>query len=122
MAASDKAFGGLTPEQLAELKAEVKAELRAEAKISPKPEQNLERTNDWLEEYVTIELFKDGKDYKDDVFLAINGENVVIKRGMPVKVKRKFALLTESSLRQDIMANAYAEAAEREYRRNSANI
>ena len=122
MAASDKAFQGLTPEQLAELKAEVKAELRAEANINHKPVQNLERTNDWLEEYVTIELFKDGKDYKDDVYLAINGENVVIKRGMPVKVKRKFALLAESSRRQDIMANTYAEAAEREYRRNSANI
>ena len=30
---------------------------------------------------VEIELFRDNKDYKDDVFVAVNGESCVIARG-----------------------------------------
>ena len=30
------------------------------------------------EELVEIELFKDNKDYKDDVFVCVNGKNRVI--------------------------------------------
>ena len=44
----------------------------------------------YWEELVPVRLFKDGKDYKDDVFVSVNGENCVIKRGVDVMVKRKF--------------------------------
>ena len=40
---------------------------------------------------VEIELFRDNRDYKDDVFVAVNGESCVIARGKKVKVKKKFA-------------------------------
>jgi hypothetical protein len=52
-------------------------------------------------ELVEIELFKDNKDYKDDVFVAVNGESCIIKRGEKVKIKKKFARVLEQSRRQD---------------------
>ena len=63
-----------------------------------------------LEEYVEIELFKDNDRYKDDVFVSIGGENCVIKRGIPVKIKRKFALVLEQSHRQDMKTQEYIES------------
>ena len=53
-------------------------------------------------ELVEIELFKDNKDYKDDVFVAVNGETCNIKRGVKVKIKKKFAKVLEQSRRQDV--------------------
>ena len=50
-----------------------------------------------MEEYVTISLLKDNGKYKDDVFVAVNGENCAVQRGVPVRIKRKFAIqLTQS--------------------------
>ena len=40
---------------------------------------------------VEIELFRDNKDYKDNVFVAVNGESCVIARGRKVKIEKKFA-------------------------------
>ena len=51
---------------------------------------------------VEIELFRDNKDYKDNVFVAINGESCVIARGRKVKIKKKFADVIENSMKQDI--------------------
>lgn len=51
---------------------------------------------------VEIELFRDTKDYKDDVFVAVNGESCVIERGKKVKVKKKFADVIEQSMSQDL--------------------
>ncbi len=42
-------------------------------------------------EYVEIRLFKDGDKYKDDVLVGINGYMCRVKRGVPVKIKRRFA-------------------------------
>ena len=53
-------------------------------------------------EFVEIELFKDNKDYKDDVFVAVNGETCNIKRGEKVKIKKKFAKVLEQSKKQDL--------------------
>lgn len=54
----------------------------------------------WNEE-VEIQLFKDNGKYKDDVYVAVNGQNCLIQRGKPVKVKRKFAEVLKRSLEQD---------------------
>ena len=51
---------------------------------------------------VEIELFRDARDYKDDVFVAVNGESCVIARGRKVKVKKKFADVLTQSLSQDV--------------------
>ena len=54
----------------------------------------------WNEE-VEIQLFKDSGKYKDDVYVAVNGQNCLIQRGKPVRVKRKFAEVLRRSLEQD---------------------
>lgn len=54
------------------------------------------------EELVEVELFKDSGKYKDDVYVAVNGERVQIQRGVPVKIKKKFYKVLEASRKQDI--------------------
>ena len=51
---------------------------------------------------VEIEFFRDNKDYRDNVFVAVNGESCVIARGKKVKIKKKFADVIAQSMRQDI--------------------
>lgn len=51
---------------------------------------------------VEIELFRDNKDYKDNVFVAVNGESCVIARGKKVKIKKKFADIIALSMKQDV--------------------
>lgn len=69
------------------------------------------------EELVPVRLFKDNDKYKDDVFVAVNGERVQIKRGETVMVKRKFADVLEQSMKQD---TATANLIERESSRYEA--
>ncbi len=65
----------------------------------------------WLNEYVEVRLFKDNEKYKDDVYVAINGKNCVIRRGVWTRIRRKFALLLDQSEIQDLRT---AELMERE--------
>jgi len=67
------------------------------------------------EELVTIQLFKDNGRYKDDLYVCVNGERLLIQRGKPVQVKRKFAEVIESSMRQDQLAGAMMQRLEDEY-------
>ena len=68
------------------------ADAKAEADITTDPGEQL----------VSIELFKDNEKYTDDVFVAVNGERVQIRRGETVMVKRKFVEVLEQSRKQDI--------------------
>lgn len=63
----------------------------------------------YMDEYVEVKLFRDNDKYKDDVFVAVNGENCVIKRGERVKIKRKFAAALEDSDKQDYEASKMME-------------
>ncbi|MBQ8358036.1 MAG: hypothetical protein IJX39_09575 [Clostridia bacterium] len=56
----------------------------------------------WLNEYVEVRLFKDNEKYKDDVYVAINGKNCLIRRGVWTRIRRKFALLLDQSEIQDL--------------------
>lgn len=71
------------------------------------------------EEYVEVRLFKDNGKYKDDVFVQINGENSLIKRGETVKIKKKFAKLLEQSDIQDYQAAKFMDAKADEFQRET---
>ena len=71
----------------------------------------LQKQEAWLNEYVEVRLFKDNDKYKDDGYVAINGKNCVIRRGVWTRIRRKFALLLDQSEIQDLRA---AELMERE--------
>lgn len=70
----------------------------------------------YLNEYVAIKLFRDNDRYRDDVYVAVNGRNCVIKRGEWVKVKRKFALVLDQSEIQDMKTAELLEAEQKRYR------
>ena len=73
----------------------------------------------YYNELVTVKLFKDTSKYKDDVFAQINGENVLIKRGEPVKIKRKFATLLKQSSNQDYKTAKFMDEKENEFKAES---
>ena len=91
----------------------VKKATKATDKTSTDEENK--KIQDELEEYTVVQLFKGDGKYADDVFLAVNGENCVVKRGYPVKIKKKFALILEQSYQQDIMANEYMSQKQDEF-------
>ena len=73
----------------------------------------------YMNEMVTMRLFKDNSRYKDDLYVAVNGENCVIKRGAWVKVKRKFAEVIDRSLIQDQLTGDFMESKAREFAKES---
>ena len=100
--------------RLAEKEAE-NARLRGErADAQARMREAAEQYEKYLNEYISVKLFKDNDRYKDDVYVAINGQNCLIKRGEWVKIKRKFALVLDASEIQDMKT---AEFIEREQRR-----
>ena len=56
------------------------------------------------DDLVEITLFRDNEKYKDDVYVCVNGEGCLIRRGETVYIKRKFAEVLEQSDRQDLYA------------------
>ena len=70
----------------------------------------------YLNEYVAVKLFRDNDRYKDDVYVAVNGQNCVIKRGEWVKIKRKFAMVLDQSEIQDMQTAEYLEAEQNRFR------
>lgn len=81
---------------------------------------SLADTEAYLNEYVAVKLFRDNDRYKDDVYVAVNGHNCLIKRGEWVKVKRKFALVLDQSEIQDMQTAEYLEAEQARFRESEA--
>ncbi len=69
----------------------------------------------YLNETVAVKLFRDNERYKDDVYVAVNGHNCVIKRGEWVRIKRKFALVLDQSEIQDMKTAEMLEAEQKRY-------
>lgn len=94
---------------VADAKASVSGELTEEQKKA-----NEERKAYW-NELVPVELFKDNHKYKDDVYVSVNGENCVIKRGEPVMIKRKFDNVLANSKLQDYKTSNLIEKKSQEF-------
>lgn len=102
-------------QMLAEKEAE-NAILRGEKKIADaKAKAAAQEYEDYLNEYVSVKLFKDNDRYKDDVYVAVNGKNCIIKRGEWVKIKRKFALVLDASEIQDMKTAEFIEREQRKF-------
>ena len=105
-------------QKLAEREAE-NARLRGEKKnADEKKKLAAQQYENYLNEYISVKLFKDNDRYKDDVYVAVNGQNCIIKRGEWVRIKRKFAMVLDASEIQDMKT---AEFIEREQRRFAEN-
>lgn len=97
-------------EILAAAKAEAASVGQAKAP-APSPKPAVARAD----ELVPVRLFKDNDKYKDDVFVAVNGERVQIRRGETVYIKRKFAEVLEQSMKQDTATANMIERKSAEY-------
>ena len=94
---------------IADAKASVSGELTEEQKKANEEEKA------YYNELVEVRLFKDNNKYKDDVFVSVNGENCVIKRGEKVQIKRKFAEVLENSDLQDYETSKLIEKKSSEF-------
>lgn len=94
---------------VADAKATVNGEMTDEQK-----QANAERKAYW-DELVEVKLFKDNNKYKDDVYVSVNGENCVIKRGEKVQIKRKFADVLDKSDMQDYETSLLIEKKSNEF-------
>ena len=94
---------------VADAKASVSGELTEEQKKA-----NEQRKEYWNES-VKVKLFRDNNKYKDDVFVSVNGENCVIKRGIDVEIKRKFAAVLYNSDLQDYETSLLIEKKSNEF-------
>lgn len=68
---------------------------------------------------VKIQLFKDNKDYKDDVFVGINGKSYAVKRGVEVEVPEAVAKVLKASQIQDGKAADLMAKAQDEFKENA---
>ena len=135
MAVKEKAENSISLEemqaQIAEMLAAAKSEreeaarMLAEAKrmtdgtvLSEERKREIEEDRAKGEELVEIKLFKDTGKYKDDVFVAVNGESIAIKRGERVRIKRKFAEVLDNSEHQDYETSRLIEAKSEEFARS----
>lgn len=94
---------------VADAKASVKGEMTEEQKKAN------EEQKAYYNELVEVKLFKDNNKYKDDVFVSVNGENCVIKRGEKVMIKRKFAEVLDCSDLQDYETSKLIEKKSSEF-------
>ena len=62
------------------------------------------------EEEVSVRLFKDTDKYKDDVYVSVGSDNVLIKRGVDVNIKRKYRNVIEQAKKQNMDAMSYIES------------
>ena len=74
------------------------------------------------DELVPVRLFKDNDKYKDDVFVAVNGQRIQIQRGKTVMVKKKFADVLEQSMAQDERTASMIERESREYQQQANKL
>lgn len=101
---------------------EAKAAVGGQQKNSRMSPEELAAYNAYMNELVEIELFKDNGKYKDDVYVAVNGENCVIKRGERVKIKRKFAEVLDQSMQQKKETAKYMEQKSGEWAKASDKL
>ncbi len=106
--------------KLAEKEAE-NARLRGEkANEAEKAKAAAREYEDYLNEYISVKLFRDNDRYRDDVYVAVNGQNCIIKRGEWVRIKRKFALVLDASEIQDMKTGEYMEREQSRFLSESA--
>ena len=109
-------------EKLSAMEAECALLRQKERAVSDERKNKLESEEAYLNEYVSIKLFRDNDKYKDDVYVAVNGKNCVIKRGEWVKVRRKFALVLDQSEIQDMKTAEYLESEQKKFMEESGNV
>ena len=86
---------------LADYKAEIDSYIADKLKdVEIKANTRKRAVNEDLEEEITHTFFKDDENYSGDIFISVNDKNIVVQRGVPVRIKRKFLLAYLDAERQ----------------------
>lgn len=89
--------------------------MATEKKVTDEKEATMSGVVDPWNDLVTIKLFKDNGNYRDDVFVAVNGHRYQIQRGKTVDVPRCVAEVLKHSEEQDQAASLMVDQLEQEY-------
>ena len=101
--------------ELEKVKAELEKTKKALAKAQKKekkPEKVVE------EEMVEVNLFYDGNQYKDPIFVSVNAESLIVPRGTAVKVPKRFEEVIQRAIKQEQKTFAYYQNLERSTAQN----
>jgi len=84
------------------------SEVAAKLPYDKRPEilAEIKRGEDSVDAY----LFSDNDKYKDDVYVSIGGSNILIKRGVSVKIPRKYDAIIKQAQKQNNVATAYVDS------------
>lgn len=107
---------------VAELKQEIadlKSKLEIKTEQDKKINNNISLNEKYLNEPVTIKLFKDNGKYRDDVFVCVNDKSYLIKRGEEVTVPRFIEQVLKNSLTQDEYVASMVEKLVNDYEKSS---
>lgn len=74
------------------------------------------------DDLVEVELFYDGEKYKDPVPVIVNGVKIMVPRGKPVRIKRKYAEVLEHSMAQDKKAGMMMDRMAGEFKAESDRL
>ncbi len=96
--------------------ADKKKNEKPEVKTPETPEEKEKKPKKEKEEMVEIQLFYDGRRYKDDVDVCINGRHWLIQRGKKVKVPKSVAEVIDNADKQKGFANDVAQNLADDYR------
>ena len=66
-----------------------------------------------MQQKVRIKLFKDGRTYKDPLYVAVNGHNFMIERGVEVEVPRYVEEVIQNMEEQNILVSELVAEAEK---------
>lgn len=105
----EKMFEEAKKEAIEELKEQFKE--KETTKKDEHPEGYVPETEEqkaWAEERVEVMAPLDAQE-PDDIPLTVNGETIVIKRGYRVKIPRKFALVLENSIDQQMASKRFQD-------------
>ena len=68
---------------------------------------------------VTVKLFRDNEKYKDDVFVAVNGRRIQVKRGVEVRIPRAHAEVLANAMKQRNESFEYMDGLASDFKRQS---
>lgn len=85
------------------------AQAQAQAQAEPETKSENDPMEELVDYFAPVILGKADQ----TIFCQVNGENIRIKRGVPVKIKRKFKMVLDQSAEQEMAAYAFMEEAQR---------
>ncbi len=91
---------------------------KQEAAKSAPANQDIAANETYMNQPVTIKLFKDNERYKDDVYVAVNERSYLIKRGVEVTVPRFIEQALKNSLAQDEYVASLVEQLSGDYEKS----